>query len=168
MEEKNTTTTTLTYHIRKKIKEEIKNNLKTIPIFNDSNIFFDSAENVDESTKMPIIFVNSISESIEVGNISGMTSKFGRTLNRTYSISIIAFLKSNNFLNDKLDALNFDIENCMSSTKQKLTLNDTVKYTNLTNVDFQFFEDLEKKTGCVKLDYDIVYSTNESDVSKSV
>lgn len=157
----------LTYHVRKLIKERIKENLKTIDIFNDDNILFDDPENLEEDAKTPVVFINSISENLEVATIGGIGQKNGRVFQRTFTISIIAFIKSNNYLNDKLDALNYDIETAMSSTKEKATLNNLVKYINLTNVDFQYFDDYEKKVGCLKLDYDIIYFTNEYNVSTS-
>lgn len=149
------------FHVRKLIREKIKEYLSVIPTIGN-NIFFDNPD-VVQIDQVPCIFIGSDTESTEYTNVSSGT----RTQSRKYSISIVAFIKSNKNLNDKIDELCYNIEYEMAKTRDRTKLDGIAIMCNLISTDFEFIDDPELNCGSIRFSYEITYRTLENEIDKS-
>lgn len=152
----------MAYHARKLIREKIKQYLSVIPKIGQ-NIFFDDPD-VIQADQVPCIFISSDTEQVDYTNVSSGT----RTQQRKYQLSIVAFIKSNNSLSDKLDELSYNIELALAETREKTKLDGLVIMNNLISTDFEYSDDPELNIGSLRLVYEITYRTLENQVNNTI
>lgn len=150
------------FHVRKLLREKIKEYLTPIPKIGQ-NIFFDDPD-IIQPDQVPCIFISSDTEQTDYTNVSSGA----RTQQRKLQISIIGFIKSNKDLSDKLDELSYNIEFALAKTREETKLDGLAIMNNLISTDFEYSDDPELNIGSVRLVYEITYRTLENEVNKSI
>lgn len=151
----------MAYHIRKQIRDKIKEYLENISILNGS-VFFDDPDTV-QPDQFPCVYITSINEQVNYPTVSSGT----RIQDRIYVIEIISFVKSNKNLTDKLDELEYEIEKALSNNKDAVKLGGLVMFNNLVNTEYEFSDNPDLNIASTRKTYEIHYRTLENSPDSS-
>lgn len=141
-------------HIRKRIRDKVKELLVTVPDIGD-NILYDDPATID-SPSLPMLAILTAGESIE-----NLTIGFPRLQRRSMQLDFVVVVKQTTGLQDKLDEICSNVENIMSNN---IDLNGLISYLSLRNIDFEFNDDQDKYMGTVKMEYDFTYDIYENEL----
>lgn len=151
----------MAYHVRKQIREKIKQYLENITILNGS-VFFDNPD-VVQPDQFPCVYITSLSEQVNYPTVGSGT----RVQERVYTIEIISFVKSNKNLTDKLDEIEYEIEKALASSREVVKLDGLVMYNNLVSTEYEFSDDPDLNIASTRKTYEVHYRTIENLVDSS-
>lgn len=141
-------------HVRKQIRDRVETILGSGVTLVSGRVYASRVYPLTEAN-IPAVTVYAGSES------SDLRTMGGKTLSRTLSLNVDAYVRITDTFDDDIDALAAQIEETIAAD---YTLNGLVKDAVLTGTEIDFDGEAERPVGVARLTYTIQYVTTIGDV----
>jgi hypothetical protein len=148
----------MTYHIRKTIRDEVKNILLNLPT-TGTRVYSDYVYSISDKN-LPCLVV------VTKGEIPNRET-IGKPAiqSRQLEMSVYGLVKVNDTYQDMLDQIGYEVETAIYNN---ITLGGKVKDILVVAIDSSVDDEFEKPTGFINLKIQINYRLRENDFSISV